>query len=224
MASKLKIKVNGLVHSVTASLDTPLLYVLRNELKLNGPQFGCGLAQCGACAVLLDGKEIRSRVTPVAAVTDKPIHTLEGLPAHWANVKGIKLEQGMLHPVQQAWIDEQVPQCGYCQSGMMIVAVQLLAKNPNPTVAQIKDAFTHTPLSSRPCNAPPPRCARESRRLDDCKNKSVQRIASRVSHDPHATHSPHHAPRLRKNGRRSFRVALDSCRTFPPCRRKPHVA
>src|SRR5258708_12532090 len=80
-----------------------------------------------------------------------------------------------------------------------------------------------TPLSSMPCNAPPPRCARESRRLDDSKNKSVQRIASRVSHDPHASHSPHHAPRLRKNGRRSFRPALDSRSTFPPSPPTPHV-
>jgi isoquinoline 1-oxidoreductase alpha subunit len=141
MASKLKIKVNGLVHSVTASLDTPLLYVLRNELGLNGPQFGCGLAQCGACAVLLNGKEIRSCVTPVAAVTNKPIATLEGLPAHWANLKGIKLERGVLHPVQQAWIDEQVPQCGYCQSGMMIQAVDLLTAIPNPTDVQIRQAM-----------------------------------------------------------------------------------
>src|SRR5438094_161193 len=84
MASKLKIKVNGLVHSVTASLDTPLLYVLHNELHLHGPRFGCGLAQCGACSVLLDGKEIRSCVTPVAAVSGKAITTLEGLPALWA--------------------------------------------------------------------------------------------------------------------------------------------
>src|SRR4029079_6018088 len=81
MASKLKIKVNGLVHSVTASVDTPLLYVLHNELHLHGPRFGCGLAQCGACSVLLDGKEIRSCVTPVAAVSGKSITTLEGLPA-----------------------------------------------------------------------------------------------------------------------------------------------
>ena len=80
MASKLKIKVNGLVHSVTASLDTPLLYVLHNELHLHGPRFGCGLAQCGACSVLLDGKEIRSCVTPVAAVSGKAITTLEGTP------------------------------------------------------------------------------------------------------------------------------------------------
>ena len=81
MASKLKIKVNGLVHNVTASLDTPLLYVLHNELHLHGPRFGCGLAQCGACSVLLDGKEIRSCVTPVAAVSGKAITTLEGMPA-----------------------------------------------------------------------------------------------------------------------------------------------
>ena len=84
MASKLKIKVNGLVHNVTASLDTPLLYVLHNELHLHGPRFGCGLAQCGACSVLLDGKEIRSCVTPVAAVSGKAITTLEGLPALYA--------------------------------------------------------------------------------------------------------------------------------------------
>ena len=88
MASKLKIKVNGLVHNVTASLDTPLLYVLHNELHLHGPRFGCGLAQCGACSVLLDGKEIRSCVTPVAAVSGKAITTLEGMPALWAESRG----------------------------------------------------------------------------------------------------------------------------------------
>ena len=86
MASKLKIKVNGLVHNVTASLDTPLLYVLHNELHLHGPRFGCGLAQCGACSVLLDGKEIRSCVTPVAAVSGKEVTTLEGMPALYASV------------------------------------------------------------------------------------------------------------------------------------------
>src|SRR6188472_2527145 len=88
MASKLKIKVNGLVHNVTASLDTPLLYVLHNELHLHGPRFGCGLAQCGACSVLLDGKEIRSCVTPVAAVSGKAITTLEGMPALYAQSRG----------------------------------------------------------------------------------------------------------------------------------------
>src|SRR6201984_2147718 len=88
MASKLKIKVNGLVHNVTASLAHPLLYVLHNELHLHGPRFGCGLAQCGACSVLLDGKEIRSCVTPVAAVSGKSITTLEGLPALYASQRG----------------------------------------------------------------------------------------------------------------------------------------
>ena len=84
MANSIKIKVNGLTHGVQASLDTPLLYVLHNELHLHGPRFGCGLAQCGACSVLLDGKEIRSCVTPVASVSGKSITTLEGLPALWA--------------------------------------------------------------------------------------------------------------------------------------------
>ena len=88
MASSIKIKVNGLTHGVSASLDTPLLYVLHNELHLHGPRFGCGLAQCGACSVLLDGKEIRSCVTPVAAVSGKSITTLEGLPALWAAQRG----------------------------------------------------------------------------------------------------------------------------------------
>src|SRR6266542_3032338 len=122
MASTLKIKVNGLVHSVTANLDTPLLYVLHNELHLHGPRFGCGLAQCGACSVLLDGKEIRSCVTPVAAVSGKAITTLEGLPALWAKERGTTAASPALHPLQQAWIDVQVPHCGYCQNGMMIQA------------------------------------------------------------------------------------------------------
>ena len=128
MASKLKIKVNGLVHNVTASLDTPLLYVLHNELHLHGPRFGCGLAQCGACSVLLDGKEIRSCVTPVAAVSGKAITTLEGMPALYAKSRGTSASApASLHPLQQAWIDVQVPHCGYCQNGMMIQDADLLA-------------------------------------------------------------------------------------------------
>ena len=133
MASKLKIKVNGLVHSVTASLDTPLLYVLHNELHLHGPRFGCGLAQCGACSVLLDGKEIRSCVTPVAAVSGKAITTLEGMPALYAKARGTTASApASLHPLQQAWIDVQVPHCGYCQNGMMIQAADLLATTKRP--------------------------------------------------------------------------------------------
>ena len=142
MASKLKIKVNGLVHNVTASLDTPLLYVLHNELHLHGPRFGCGLAQCGACSVLLDGKEIRSCVTPVAAVTGKAITTLEGLPTTWANRRGtVGAQPSALHPLQQAWIDVQVAQCGYCQNGMMIQASDLLSTVKHPTTAQIRTAL-----------------------------------------------------------------------------------
>src|ERR1700726_2856195 len=109
MASQLKIRVNGLVHGVSGSLDTPLLYVLRNELRLHGPRFGCGLAQCGACSVLLNGKEIRSCVTPVAAVPGKSITTLEGLPALYAAQRATTSAAPALHPLQQAWIDVQVP-------------------------------------------------------------------------------------------------------------------
>jgi isoquinoline 1-oxidoreductase subunit alpha len=141
MASKLKIKVNGLVHNVTASLDTPLLYVLHNELHLHGPRFGCGLAQCGACSVLLDGKEIRSCVTPVAAVSGKAVTTLEGLPALYAQQRGTSAAAPALHPLQQAWIEEQVPQCGYCQNGMLIQAADLLTTTKNPTELQIRQAM-----------------------------------------------------------------------------------
>jgi aerobic-type carbon monoxide dehydrogenase small subunit (CoxS/CutS family) len=142
MASKLKLRVNGLVHSVTASLDTPLLYVLHNELHLHGPRFGCGLAQCGACSVLLDGKEIRSCVTPVAAVSGKAITTLEGMPAMFAKSRSTSATApASLHPLQQAWIDVQVPHCGYCQNGMMIQAADLLATTKRPTEAQIRTAM-----------------------------------------------------------------------------------
>jgi isoquinoline 1-oxidoreductase subunit alpha len=141
MASSLKIKVNGLTHGVSASLDTPLLYVLHNELHLHGPRFGCGLAQCGACSVLLDGKEIRSCVTPVAAVSGKSITTLEGLPALWATARGTTAAAPPLHPLQQAWIDAQVPQCGYCQNGMLIQAADLLGTTKNPSETEIKQAM-----------------------------------------------------------------------------------
>jgi isoquinoline 1-oxidoreductase alpha subunit len=138
------ITVNGIRREVPVTDDTPLLYVLRNDLQLTGPQFGCGLAQCGACSVLIEGKEVRSCVTPVSTVANQEITTLEGLPARWAKQKGLSAEEAQktLHPVQQAWIEEQTPLCGFCQSGMMIVATELLESNPNPTVAQIKVAFT----------------------------------------------------------------------------------
>jgi isoquinoline 1-oxidoreductase alpha subunit len=138
------INVNGQKREVRAADDTPLLYVLRDELHLSGPQFGCGLAQCGACSVLLDGKETRSCVTPLSTIGTEEITTLEGLPARWAKLKHISPDQAkdILHPVQQAWIAEQTPLCGFCQNGMMMVATELLEKNPSPTDAQIKAAFT----------------------------------------------------------------------------------
>ena len=138
------LSVNGARREVHATTDTPLLYVLRNELELTGPQFGCGLAQCGACSVLVDGKEVRSCVTPVSLAVGKEVTTLEGLPARWAHQKGLSAADAAktLHPVQQAWIDEQVPLCGFCQNGMIIKATELLERNQAPTVAQIKQAFT----------------------------------------------------------------------------------
>lgn len=147
------ITVNGIRREVHAPEDTPLLYVLRNDLELSGPQFGCGLAQCGACSVLLDGKEVRSCVTPLSTVGTAEITTLEGLPARWAKLKGLSVEQaeGVLHPVQQAWIAEQAPLCGFCQNGMMIAATELLEKNPNPTDEQIKAAFTNEGPSPHLC-------------------------------------------------------------------------
>jgi isoquinoline 1-oxidoreductase alpha subunit len=145
--------VNGDRREVQSPEDTPLLYVLRNELHLSGPQFGCGLAQCGACAVLVDGKEARSCVTPIAAVGRQEVTTLEGLPARWAKQRGLSAEasKDRLHPVQEAWIEEQTPQCGFCQNGMMIKATELLESNPNPTLAQIKEAFTSSGPSPNLC-------------------------------------------------------------------------
>jgi aerobic-type carbon monoxide dehydrogenase small subunit (CoxS/CutS family) len=145
--------VNGARRDVQSPADTPLLYVLRNELELSGPQFGCGLAQCGACSVLLDGKEIRSCITPLSAIGAKEVTTLEGLPARWAQQKGLsKLDaEKTLHPVQQAWIEEQTPLCGFCQNGMMIKATELLEQTANPSVAQIKEAFTTSGPSPHLC-------------------------------------------------------------------------
>jgi aerobic-type carbon monoxide dehydrogenase small subunit (CoxS/CutS family) len=137
MADDLKIKVNGKTWPVAASPDTPLLYVLTNELWLQGPRFGCGLAQCGSCSVLADGVEIRSCVTPVANVANKSLTTLEGLATLYAQQKGLA-QAPALHPLQQAFIDEQAPHCGYCYNGMLIKGSELLAQNPKPSEAQIR--------------------------------------------------------------------------------------
>jgi len=129
------IRVNGHERDVTSRADCPLLYVLRNELGLSGPKLGCGEGDCGACSVLVDGREVRSCITAVGGVTGE-VTTLEGLAELRSD------EEDALHPVQRAWLDEQVPQCGHCQSGMIIAAVDLLSRIPNPTRDQIKQAFS----------------------------------------------------------------------------------
>jgi aerobic-type carbon monoxide dehydrogenase small subunit (CoxS/CutS family) len=136
----LQIKVNGATSTVSASSDTPLLYVLSNELRLQGPRFGCGLAQCGSCSVLVDGVERRSCVTPVSGVEGKSITTLEGLPMWYAAMRRLA-KAPELHPVQQAMLDEQSPQCGYCYNGMIMKAAELLSKNARPDDAQIRSAM-----------------------------------------------------------------------------------
>jgi aerobic-type carbon monoxide dehydrogenase small subunit (CoxS/CutS family) len=140
MAAKLQITVNERPWTVTSSPDTPLLYVLTNEMLLLGPRFGCGLGQCGSCSVLLEGVEIRSCVTPVSAVEGKTVTTLEGLPAWYARQKRLS-NPPALHPIQQALIDEQAVQCGYCFNGMIIKASELLSKTAQPTEFQIRAAM-----------------------------------------------------------------------------------
>ena len=124
------LRVNGKAHAVDLDPATPLLYVLRNDLSLQGPRFGCGLGQCGACTVLINGEAVRSCVRTASSVQGAEITTLEGLAS-----------SGKLHPVQQAWIDEQVPQCGYCQNGQILSAKALLDKNPNPSDAEIRQGM-----------------------------------------------------------------------------------
>jgi len=136
----LKLSVNGQEQSVVAAPDTPLLYVLRGELQLNGPRFGCGLAQCGACTVHLDGKPIRSCVTPAGNAVGHKITTLEGLAATYAGARADASSK--LHPVQQAWIDEQAPQCGSCQNGWIMYSAYLLATVHKPSDSQIRAALS----------------------------------------------------------------------------------
>lgn len=122
--------VNGRNHAVEAEPETALLYVLRNDLKLKGARFGCGMGQCGACTVLLDGKPVQSCDLPLSAAAGKTITTVEGL-AH----------NGKLHPLQQAFVEEQAAQCGYCATGIIMSAKALLDANPRPTEAEIRAAL-----------------------------------------------------------------------------------
>jgi len=136
----MQLRVNEKTSSISAPPDTPLLYVLSNELQLHGPRFGCGLAQCGSCSVLVDGVEKRSCVTRVSAVEGKAVTTLEGLPMWYAVTKRLA-RAPELHPVQQAMLDEQAPQCGYCYNGMIVKAAELLSKNTRPDERQIRTAM-----------------------------------------------------------------------------------
>ena len=131
--SNVTLKVNGATRTVDVEPATPLLYVLRNDLGLQGPRFGCGLGQCGACTVLIGGQAVRSCIRPVSTVQGAEVTTLEGLS-----------QGGRLHPLQQAWIDEQVPQCGFCQNGQIMTAKALLDRNPSPTDAQIRQGMAGT--------------------------------------------------------------------------------
>ena len=126
----ISLKVNGATVSVPAEPDTPLLYVLRNDLALNGAKFGCGLSQCGACTVLVDGQPVRSCVTPIGTLGSSEITTIEGL--------GTVQKP---HPLQQAFIDEQAAQCGYCINGMLMTAKGLLDRNPHPAEAEVRQGL-----------------------------------------------------------------------------------
>ncbi len=130
MSKTFALNVNGAARAVTVESGTPLLYVLRNDLELNSPRFGCGLSQCGACTVLVDGKPARSCVLPVDAAAGKKVTTLEGLGAG-----------GSLHPLQRAFVAEQAAQCGYCTNGMIMTAKALLDRNPRPNEAQVRKAL-----------------------------------------------------------------------------------
>ena len=130
--SSITLKVNGSTHTLNVEPGTPLLYILRNDIGLRGPRFGCGLGQCGACTVILNGSAVRSCILPVSSVKGE-ITTLEGLSS-----------SGKLHPLQQAWIDEQVPQCGFCQNGQIMTAKAMLDKVPHPTDAQIRETMNST--------------------------------------------------------------------------------
>jgi isoquinoline 1-oxidoreductase alpha subunit len=128
----IRLSINGKIHNVDVDPNTPLLWAIREQVGLTGTKYGCGVAQCGACTVHIDGTPIRSCSMPVGAVGGRKITTIEGLAAG-----------GKLHKVQQAWIEHEVPQCGYCQSGMIMAAVALLKSKPKPTDADIDAAMTN---------------------------------------------------------------------------------
>jgi len=154
--AEIALMVNGVSQTVDAAPESQLLYVLRNQLGLNGPKFGCGLAQCGACTVLVDGEAVRSCLTPLSVVAEKEVVTLDGL-----------VVDGKPGPVQQAFIEEQAAQCGYCINGMVMMATALLAKNPDPTDEDIR---TH--LAANLC-----RCGTHTRIIKAIKRAAAEGAA-----------------------------------------------
>jgi nicotinate dehydrogenase subunit A len=153
--ARISLTVNGKKQVVDVDPDTPLLYILRNDLELNGPKFGCGLGQCGACTVIIDGNAVRSCQMPVSAAQNRPVTTIEGLGS-----------TKKLHRLQQAFVDEQAVQCGYCIAGMIMTSKALLDKNPKPTDIQIKEA-----LAGNLC-----RCGTHTRILRAVKRASGQKV------------------------------------------------
>lgn len=176
MADNTTLNLNGSTVSVNADADTPLLYVLTDELQETGPRFGCGLAQCGACSVLVDGVERRACVTPLSAIGDSEVTTLAGLPARHAARHG--LAEAALTPVQQALIDTQAPQCGYCINGFIIKTTELLEQNPAPTDGEIRQA-----LDGHLC-----RCGIYPTLLEAVHRAANQTQQAAISKPPGATH------------------------------------
>ena len=127
-----RLKVNGKIHTIDADPNTPLLWVIREQLGMTGTKYGCGVAQCGSCTVLMDGEAVRSCVIPLSAITNQKIETIESLE-----------KQGQLSKIQKAWVQHEVPQCGYCQSGMIMATTALLRKKPKPTDKDIDEAITN---------------------------------------------------------------------------------
>ena len=162
--------LNGQPASSASDPSTPLLYVLRNELDQHGPRFGCGLAQCGACTVHVDGRATRSCVTPAGTAVGRDITTLDGLAARWRQQQRLT-DSGVLHPVQQAFIDEQAAQCGYCINGWIMTAAALLADKPNASDAELKQG-----LSGLKC-----RCGTQVSVLRAVKRAARQMIAAKVT-------------------------------------------
>lgn len=176
MADSTILNLNGSTVSVDAAPDTPLLYVLSDELQETGPRFGCGLAQCGACSVLVDGVERRACVTPLSAIGDSEVTTLAGLPARHAARH--ELAEAVLTPIQQALIDTQAPQCGYCINGFIIKATELLEHNPAPTAGEIRQA-----LDGHLC-----RCGIYPTLLEAVRRAAGQTQQASTSQPPESTH------------------------------------